>query len=118
MKDSSSPLVTGVLSIVSGVFGIFTGVALVLFAVFFMNIESFTVTAPHDFPFDILQAVWMVWGIIILVLAVLAIIGGIYAIQRKLWGLALAGAIVSMLVFLPTGIAAVVFVGLSRREFE
>ena len=118
MANSSSPIVAGVLSIVSGVFGIFISIALILFSVFFMNIESFPVTTPHDFPFLLLQVVSMVWGIILLVLSIVSIIGGIYALQRKLWSLALAGSIVSMLVFFPIGIAAVIFVGLSREEFH
>lgn len=118
MKNSSSPVVAGVLSIVSGVFGILWGITLVLFAVLMMNIDTFPVTTAHDFPFDILQVVCLVWGTILLILAIVAIIGGIYSFQRKLWGLALTGAIVAMLVFLPTGIAAVIFVGLSRQQFR
>jgi len=118
MTNSSSPIVAGILSIVSGVIGVFLSVTLILFSVFFISIESFPVATPHDFPFVLLQVVCMVWGIILLVLAIVAIISGIYALQRKLWGLALAGSIVSMLVFFPTGIAAVIFVGLSKEEFH
>ena len=118
MTNSSSPVIAGVLSIVSGVIGIFISVTLILFSVFFMNIESFPMDIPLDFPHVLLQVVSMVWGIILLVLAILAIIGGTIALQRKLWGLALAGSIVSMLVFFPTGIAAVIFVGLSKEEFH
>ena len=118
MANSSSPIVAGVLSLVSGVIGIFMSVALILFSVFWANIESFPMDIPRDFPFLLLQVACMVWGIVQLVLAIVAVIGGIYALQRKLWGLALAGAIVSMLVFFPTGIAAVIFVSLSREEFH
>jgi hypothetical protein len=118
MTTSSSPVVAGVLSIVSGVIGVFMSAALILLSVFFINIESFPMDIPHDFPFVLLQVVSMAWGIILLVLAIMAIIGGIYALQRKLWGLALAGSIVSMLVFFPTGIAAVILVGLSKDEFH
>jgi len=96
MANSSSPIVAGVLSIISGVIGIFTGVTLILFGVFFIYLESFPMDVPHDFPFVLLQAVSMTWGIILLVLAIAAIVGGIYALQRKLWGLALAGSIASM----------------------
>jgi len=118
MTTSSSPVVAGVLSIISGVIGIFTGVTLLLFSVFFIYLESFPMDVPHDFPFVLLQVVSMTWGIILLVLAIVAIIGGIYALQRKLWGLALAGSIASMLVFFPTGIVAVIFVSLAREEFH
>jgi hypothetical protein len=118
MTTSSSPIVSGVLSIVSGVIGICAGITLILFSVFFIYLESFPMDIPDDFPFVLLQVVPMVWGIILLVLAIAAIIGGIYALQRKLWGLALAGSIVSMLMFFPTGIVAVIFVSLAREEFH
>lgn len=118
MTTSNSPIVAGVLSIISGVIGIFIGVTLILFSVFFIYIESFPMDIPHDFPFVLLQVVSMVWGIILLILAIAAIIGGIYALQRRLWGLALAGSIVSMMIFFPTGIPAVIFVSLAREEFH
>ena len=118
MENSSSPVAAGVLSIVSGIIGITISAGMILFSVFFMNIEDFPVSIPNNFPFDFLQAVYMVWGIILIILAILAIIGGIYALQRRLWGLALAGSIASILTFFPTGIAAVIFVGLSRQEFK
>jgi len=50
--------------------------------------------------------------------AVLALVGGIYALKRQKWGLALAGAIAA---FFPVGIlgaVAIVFTALSRQEFE
>jgi len=46
-------------------------------------------------------------------------VGGIYALQRKIWGLALAGSIAAF--FSPSwvlGVAAIVFTALSKNEFE
>jgi hypothetical protein len=119
MENSSSPTAAGVLSIVSGVFGVLMGTGMILFAVFFISLVSFeAATEIEDFPFVIFEALYLGWGIFTLLLAVLAIIGGIYALQRRHWGLALAGSIASILVFFPTGIAAVIFVALSRNEFD
>jgi hypothetical protein len=59
-------------------------------------------------------------------LGLIAIVGGIFAIRRKVWGLALAGAICAIvpphpwgyLTWTPVlGILAVVFVALSKNEF-
>jgi hypothetical protein len=59
-------------------------------------------------------------------LGLIAIVGGIFAIRRKFWGLALAGAICAIvpphpwgyLTWTPVlGILAVVFVALSKNEF-
>ena len=118
MENSSSPTAAGVLSIVSGVFGILGSAGLILFAVFFNSLVSFEGYPYEDFPFVFLEAFYLTWGIIMLLLAVLALIGGIYALQRRYWGLALAGSIAAILVFFPTGIAAVIFVALSKNEFS
>ena len=118
MANSSSPVVAGVLSIVSGVFGLMTGAGMILLAIFFNYIESYPVNIPHDFSFVFLEVVSLAWGIILIMLAIPAIVGGIYALQRRRWGLALAGSIASILVFFPMGVAAIIFVGLSRTEFQ
>jgi hypothetical protein len=54
------------------------------------------------------------------ILAILAIVGGVYALRRKVWGLALAGSIASLFApyFLLLAIAAIVFTALSKKEFE
>ena len=61
-----------------------------------------------------------------IVLGLIAIAGGIFAIRRKAWGLALAGAICAIvpphpwgsLIWTPVlGILAVVLLVVSRREF-
>ena len=61
-----------------------------------------------------------------IVLGLAAVVGGIFAIRLKLWGLALAGAICAIvpphpwgyLIWTPIlGIVAVVFVALSKSEF-
>ncbi len=48
----------------------------------------------------------------------LALTGGIFTLQRKRWGLALAGAIVAILPFSLLGMAAIVLIILSKNEFE
>jgi len=53
-------------------------------------------------------------------LAILDIVGGVFALRRKIWGLALAGAISSL--FSPycflLAIASIVFTAMSKSEFE
>jgi hypothetical protein len=59
---------------------------------------------------------FVIIGVPLLVLGVLAVVGGISALRRKRFGLSLAGAICALpsVIF---GILAVVFVSLSKREF-
>jgi hypothetical protein len=49
---------------------------------------------------------------------VVALIGGIYALRRRRWGLALAGAICAAFLTGPVGPLAIVFISLTKREFE
>jgi NADH:ubiquinone oxidoreductase subunit 6 (subunit J) len=49
---------------------------------------------------------------------VLSITGGIFCLKRKRWGLALAGAITSTVLFFPIGIIAVVFISREYSEFS
>jgi hypothetical protein len=59
---------------------------------------------------------WIIVGVPLLALGIIAIIGGVSAVRKKSFGLSLAGAICA----LPSnilGILAVIFVSLGRREF-
>jgi hypothetical protein len=53
-----------------------------------------------------------------LLIAVLALVGGIFGVQRKHWGWLLAGSIAAILVFWPLGIASIVLTAMSKEEFE
>lgn len=56
-------------------------------------------------------------GWFIALVGIMAIVGGVYAIKRRLWGFALAGAICSLMVFL-LGIPAIILIAMSRAEFR
>ena len=55
----------------------------------------------------------------LIALGAVAVAGGIYALKRQLWGLALAGAIAVLLTGnLILGILSLIFIIMSKREFE
>ena len=70
---------------------------------------------------------WMSWGIgagaavafgsVSLILGIVSLIGGIVALQRRMWGLALAGAIIILFPFFIFGILSIIFVAISKKEF-
>jgi len=64
-----------------------------------------------DYPFR-----WPIIGGCIMVLGIVAVVGGVSAIRRKRFGLSLAGAICGLISGV-LGILAVVFVALGKREF-
>ena len=56
-------------------------------------------------------------GAVLLILGIIAIVGGVSAIRRKSFGLSLAGAICALIPLNLLGLLAVIFVSLGKREF-
>jgi hypothetical protein len=110
----------GILSIISGAFGVIG--AFVLF--FFTTIFGFIFTDPYFGVSDgtevlpYLAAFYGGLGVIILIFSIMAIIGGAYSIKKRLWGLALAGAICAIITGGPIGIAAIILVSIGKNEFN
>ena len=71
---------------------------------------------PFPFIFYTVNFWWVIIAGCVGVLGIVAIVGGISAIRRKRFGLALAGAICAILSGI-LGILAVIFVALRKREF-
>jgi hypothetical protein len=120
---SNNAKVGGVLSIVSGGIGVM-GALSMLFVVLVLQYTSgdyIYYSNGYYYPDDFwafITIFYVVIGVIGLLLSALGIIGGIYALRRKRWGLALAGAIASCFTFFPCGVPAVVFVSMAKPEFS
>ncbi len=117
-------IVGGVMSIVAGALGALGGLALVLFAVLFSSLLSWVANTSDAFgPAErgltgLVGLMYGSMGAFLLLVGILALIGGICAVRRRLWGLALAGSIATILAFFPVGIVAVVFTAMARPEFS
>ena len=72
----------------------------------------------EDFPIAITASILITLAILLLIISILAIVGGVYAVRRKNWGMALTGSIAALLCATPLGIAAIVLVALSKKDFE
>jgi hypothetical protein len=106
------PTVAGILQIITGCLNLIG----VLLTCVIILIDKPDLSSTSMWPTILLVLIILVvgiWGIV-------AIIGGIHALKRKRWGLALAGSIVSFLNpwTWELGIAAIVFTVLSKKEFE
>ena len=55
---------------------------------------------------------------VLIAVGVVAVIGGISALRGKRWGLALAGACCAAFPRTPVGILAIIFISITKREFE
>ena len=116
MEKTWKPTAAGILTIISGFLGLLIAIALAVG----LGIAGTLVGMIPGFPGAWLLAAVAVPGII---LSIVAIVGGIYAIKRSAWGLALAGAICALLFTLPflgwiLAILAIIFVSLGKREFS
>jgi hypothetical protein len=115
----------GILSIVAGGLGCLSALVLVLLAVFMGVLFGGNVFDGHyynspgpEFTLEIMAIFYAVCGGIGVLVSVLAIIGGVYGIKKKNWGLALAGAIAGVLAFFPCGVIAIIFTALGKPEFS
>jgi len=116
MEKTWKPTAAGILTIIAGFLGLLIGIGL---AVGF-GIAGMMIGMIPGFPGGGLLVLLAIPGII---LSIVAIVGGIYALKRRLWGLALAGAICALLFTLPLlgwilAILAIIFVALGKGEFE
>jgi hypothetical protein len=104
------PVIAGILLIVSAGFKL-----LLLLGV--IGASIFAIFPVTSFPINTVALVPIVMVPLIAWIG-LALVGGIFSLQRKRWGLTLAGAIVAILPFSLLGIVAVILVVLSKNEFE
>ena len=111
-KQTWKSITAGIVAIVAGAFGLM-GIARNPVPTMGHRIPDFM---PHMYNFmgNISLPITILAG----VLGILAIVGGVYALRRKIWGLALAGSIAAIFGSFPLGIAAVVLTALSKKEFE
>jgi len=125
--NSKSGLLTagGILSIVGGAFEVIGG-GTVVALIMSPGLRRMLLPPP---PMPLMPPGWyehfvpvmptwlIIVGVPLLVLGIIAIVGGVSALRRRSFGLSLAGAIC----VLPTvllGILAIIFISLSKKEFE
>lgn len=116
MRKTWMPTTAGILSIVAGGLSILVG--LIIASIASIALASANYTGPGD-RFWTTAWVWLIF-LPFLIISVVAIVGGIYSLHRRMWGLALAGAICSFFTLWAwaLGVAAIVLVAISRPEFD
>jgi hypothetical protein len=109
----------GILTIIAGSLNIIIGIlAFTLFKTFwdswsvYFNMPVMPMMGIENLS-NVLETIFIIIGII-------SIIGGIFALKRRLWGLSLTGAILAL--FPPQiavlGILSIIFVAMGKNEFD
>ena len=106
MERTWKPTTAGILCIIAGAIAVIIGIVIAVVG----SIGLF-----FWMPWPLFSAI----GVPIIVVGVIAIGGGSYALKRRMWGLALAGSICACLgPWVILGILAIIFVSLGKGEFE
>jgi hypothetical protein len=116
--------VGGILSVVSGGLGCLGTLIIVFFAIL-VGVYGGSTNYQYNYDYSrvdnvalVVAVIYGVFAFIGLIISILAIVGGVFGIRKKNWGLALAGSIASSLSFFPCGIAAIIFTTLGKAEFN
>jgi hypothetical protein len=119
VEKTWKPTTAGVLNIITGALSFFGAFGMGIGLIFVSSNSQFIFSA-REMPFALPTAalVLSVLTFLSVVYTVLTIVGGVFALQRKRWGWALAGSIVAILSVLPLGVLSTIFVALSKEEFE
>jgi hypothetical protein len=121
VKKTWMPTTAGILNIIVGALSALGAMGMVIAVIGVGSINIMRFLPPADAPFiaPLIVPFLTAFLVFFIVRAVLSIIGGIFALQRRKWGWALAGSIIAIFgqTFL-LGIASTIFVAIARDEFE
>jgi len=112
----------GILNIIAGGLNglVAIGLIIVFCAVGNLSTMIMDFLSPEDAPFlmPLIVPILVFALVVSIVTAVFPIMGGVYALQRRKWGWALAGSIIAIFRSLPLGVLSTIFVAMARDEFE
>ena len=119
MERTWKPTAAGILCIVGGAIGAVVGLIIMSLIWIAGGMLDFLFKIASEPNQEIPAAPSLEAGIVIVVLIAItvAIVGGICALKRRIWGLALAGSICALVGGVIPGILAIIFVSLGKREF-
>jgi hypothetical protein len=119
MKLTWKPIMAGILDIVAGAIGMVGGIYFVVLTSAFRTLHEIMRLDPAviEQTEQLISKLFAIPFMLVFV-GIVSIIGGVYALQRRIWGLALAGSICSCVVFPIFGIPAIIITGLAQEEFN
>jgi hypothetical protein len=105
-KETAMPLIGGILILIGGVIELIIGAILAVGG-----------TALIDITFGG-SGLLVACGIIIAIVGIVAIMGGIFAIQRRNFGLAIVGGVLALGGYFIPGLIGLILIAVSKDEFQ
>jgi len=120
VRRTWKPTTAGILNIIVGALNALSAMGLIIAIIAVGKIDIMHFLPPEDAPFiaPLVGTILIVLLVLSIIEAVFPIIGGVFALQRRGWGWALAGSIIAILRIFPLGIASTIFVAMAKEEFE
>lgn len=120
VKRTWMPTTAGILNIITGVLSALTAIGLIIAIIAIGNINIMRFLPPAEAPFiaPFVTTILIVILVFSVLEAVFPIVGGVFALQRRKWGWALAGSIIAILGTFPLGVASTIFIAIAKDEFE
>ena len=112
MGKTWMPKTAGILGIIAGAFGVLS------IAGFYALATVLHFMAPSKEAPQWVLIIILALLIIRLLIDILAIVGGVFCIRKKAWGLSLAGSIAAALSSWVLGIPALIFVIMGKNQFK
>ncbi|MFC2069080.1 hypothetical protein ACFLTP_08780 [Chloroflexota bacterium] len=125
MKKTGKPIVAGILNIIAGALSLLGAIGVIIGIIFFVSFSTQPILTDMwrnlgdlGIGSNLIIILLLIGAIFSAILGILPLLGGIYALQRKKWGLALAGSIVAILSSTILGIITTILVAVAKDEFE
>lgn len=118
MHKTWKPQTAGILTIIGGLVGLLASFGILIAITALGTIGNWTNEWVVNGDVFTAISILCVIGIPMFFCGVVALIGGIFALQKKYWGVALAGAIAAFFPVWVIGLLAVIFTATSRDEFN
>ena len=122
MLRSWRPTTAGIINIVCGVFLLISGISVFSAwgtptATSFAGYVIYSMGQSGAPDTSYVNTVVIVMALACMIPGIISVLGGIYSIKRRLWGITLAGSISTFIYLLFFGVPAIIFTAISKREF-
>lgn len=122
MKRTWKPLTAGILNVISGAFFLIAGISVISLLGTPMSTAVaryylYSVGSNASVTPSVVIPIISIMAAIPIVLGIVSLSGGICAIRKRVWGMALAGSVCTFISLLFLGIPVIILTALSKKEF-